>query len=561
MLGLARLSSPRRLKSFGRRRLRRGAISRLALVAVALSATAGGAGFYAFRARQGDSGAESVIYQPVKLGRYRHTVVDRGELTSSSNIEVRCYVKGRNTTGTAILQIVPEGTMVKAGDLICKLDSSALDQERVQQEILVNTSNATMIQSKNVFDLAVIAKEQYLGGEFKELEETVLAEVLVAEENVRRAEQVLEYSERMAARGYVTRTQLEADQFALENMKTQLRVAETKLQVLREFTRRKMLTQLESDIRTAEATFLANKATYELDVANLKEIEEQVAYCTITAPSDGQVVYATSQGRRDDDDPVIEEGTLVRERQVIVRLPDPSKMQVEAEINESRITLVKNEMDALIRIDAFPDLALRGKVVRVNEYPTPDRWSSTNKTYSVHVAVMEEFPGLRPGLTAEVEILVEELDDALQVPVQAVVQNGADFFCLTRKDSSLIAKPITISSSNEKYVVVSQGLESSDVVALNARRHWEAAVKPEGFDSPAQGGGPAERIAGENGPSRRPGAQSGPRAFNGRTTSAPASPTAVATAETASDASTSGPTAETATAAAPTSGSTTSAAQ
>lgn len=512
-------------------RSRCGAIPRFVLPAL-LVIGAGGGGLYYAQQRGAAADSESIIFQPVKQGRYLHTVVDRGELVSSSNVEVRCYVKARNTTGTAILEIVPEGKIVSAGDLICKLDSSVLDQERVQQEILVNTSKATMIQSKNLFDLAEIAKDQYLGGEFKELEETVLAEVLVAEENVRRAEQVLEFSDRMAARGYVTRTQLEADQFALENMKTQLRVANTKLHVLREFTKRKMLTQLESDIRTAEATYLANKATYELDLAKLNEIEQQIAFCTITAPTDGQVVYATSQGRRDDDDPVIEEGTLVRERQVIVRLPDPTKMQVEAQINESRITLVKEDMDALVRIDAFPDVVLQGRVARVNEYPTPERWGSNNKNYEVQVEVLDQFAGLRPGLTAEVEILVEDLDSALQVPVQAVVQRGEEFFCLTQSPSGLIAKPIQISSSNEKYVVVEQGLSAADVVALNARLHWDAAVKPDA---------PAEKAKPETGDSTqvvRGGKRGGdaPRAFSGRTPSVAATPVASQTASQPSEA-------------------------
>ena len=496
---------------------RRGAIARFLLPSLLVVATAGG-GFYYANQRSGAAAAESIIFQPVKQGRYLHTVVDRGELTSSSNVEVRCYVKGRNTTGTAILEIIPEGTVVAAGDLICKLDSSALEQERTQQEIIVNTSKATMIQSKNVFDLAEISKEQYLGGEFKELEETVLAEVLVAEENVRRAEQVLEYSQRMAARGYVTRTQLEADQFALENMKTQLRVANTKLQVLREFTKRKMLTQLESDIRTAEATYLANKATYELDLANLNEIEQQVAYCTITAPTAGQVVYATSQGRRDDDDPVIEEGTLVRERQVIVRLPDPTKMQVEAQINESRITLVKEDMTALIRIDAFPDVVLQGRVAQVNDYPTPERWGSSSKNYAVQVEVLEQFQGLRPGLTAEVEIQVEDRVSALQVPVQAVVQRGKEFFCLTQGPNGLVAKPVQISSSNEKYVVIEDGLSPADVVALDARRLWDAAEKPGGDPQDAPKGDaddPSQVARGDRSTTARANAGS-PRALSGR---------------------------------------------
>ena len=64
----------------------------------------------------------------------------------------------------------------------------------------------------------------------------------------------------------------------------------------------------------------------------LQEIEEQIAKCTILAPQDGQVVYANESDRRGNSEVIIEPGVAVRERQVIVRLPNPEYMQVAAKI-------------------------------------------------------------------------------------------------------------------------------------------------------------------------------------------------------------------------------------
>ena len=424
----------------------------------------------------------NLVSHVVRREPFTLKVVDRGELTSSSNVEVLCEVKSRNTAGTAIIEIVPEGTYVQPGDIICKLDSSALMQEAMQQESLANTSLAVMIQSKNLLELAQITRDQYLGGDYKQLEETALAEILVAQENLRRAQQVVEFSTRMAERGYRSKIQLEADRFAHEKAKTDLKVAETKLDVLQNFTKKKSLTQYESDIRTAEAKTKADEATYNLEHQKYLDLKQQVEVCTIRAPQAGQVVYASSQGWRDEDEPVIKAGTLVRERQVIVRLPDPKRMQVEAQINEARVALLRSDMPAIVRVDAFPDARLRARVTRVNEFPEPERWNSTNKRYLTFIEVLDEYPGIRPGLTAQVEVIVSEQPAVLQVPVQAVVQHAGQHYCVVREGEAVRAKAVLLGDSNEKHVIVEEGLEEGEVVAINSRQFWELAAKTSSID-------------------------------------------------------------------------------
>ena len=444
------------------------------------------AGWFGYAQLRPSAGAKAfltdIVPHEVKQEPFTLTVVDRGELTSSSNVEVLCEVKSRNTAGTAIIEIVPEGTYVEPGDIICKLDSSALTQEAMQQESLANTSLAVMIQSQNLLELAQIAHDQYLGGDYKQLEETALAEILVAEENLRRAQQVVDFSERMAERGYRSKIQLEADKFALEKAKTDLKVAETKLDVLQNFTKKKSLTQFKADIRTAEAKFKADEATYKLELQKYQDLKQQIEVCTVRAPQAGQVVYASSQGWRDDDEPVIKAGTLVRERQVIIRLPDPKRMQVEAQINEARVALLKTDMPAYVRVDAFPDARLRARVTRVNEFPEPERWNSTNKRYLTFVQVLDEYPGIRPGLTAQVEVIVSEQPSVLQVPVQAVVQHAGQHYCVVRQGDSLSARPITLGDSNEKQVIVKGGLKPGEIVAINSRRFWEVAARASSID-------------------------------------------------------------------------------
>lgn len=417
-------------------------------------------------------------------GEFVHVITDRGNVESANNVEIRCEVKSKGSGGSTILEIVPEGTNVQRGDVLVKLDSSALENERVNQQIVCNNSEATAIQARNVYETALIAKREYTEGTYQRDVQMIESEVFVAEENLRRAEEYLQYSERLAARGYIPALQLEADRFAVEKARKDLESAKTKLDVLQQFTKEKMGKQLESDIRTAEAKLKAAEASHQLDIDQLAFVEEQIAKCVIRAPEEGQVVYANVIGYRGTKEVMIDAGETVRERQVIIRLPDPKRMQVAAKVNEAKVALVAVGMPATVRLDAFPDMELKGTVEKVNEFPLPTSMFGSNvKEYETIVRIHEPKsglpPGLRPGLTAEVHILVERRPGVLQVPVQAIFEHGGKCYCVTGEDGKWSATEVEIGSSNDKFVVISSGLEEGRQIVLNAAAFRDEVDLPE----------------------------------------------------------------------------------
>ena len=100
---------------------------------------------------------------------------------------------------------------MQPGDVLVKLDSSSLETQLMNQQIVCANSKAVVIQAQNVYDTAVIAKREYLEGQYKLDRQTFEHKIIVAEENLRRAVDYLKYSERLAAKGYVTAAQLEGD--------------------------------------------------------------------------------------------------------------------------------------------------------------------------------------------------------------------------------------------------------------------------------------------------------------------------------------------------------------
>ncbi len=478
---------------------RRGRAVVLLLVAIALlAAPAGGYYWYTRQETKRSSALDRVIAQPVKRELFLHRISQRGEVESASNVDVYCQVKssGQGNAGVAILDVIPEGTQVKKGDKLATLDASALEKERIAQQILCNTSEALLIQSTNLHETAKIALQEYRDGTFVQTEQTILGEIFVAEENLRRAEGFLRYSEELAAKNFYTTQQLEADRFAVDKAKNDLDTAKTKLRVLRDYTKLKTINQLEADIKTTAAKMRTDQSTFELDQQKLAEIDAQIAKCTIYAPTDGQLVYNNDDDEWDDTPTIIQPGALVRERQIVFKLPDPMQMQVKAKVNEANVNRVRIGMPATIKVDAFPDVQLQGIVTKMNDYPEPSGWRGSNvKEYAAFVKILEPPPGMRPGMTADVSILVEELPDALQVPVQAVIEQDGRHYCLMKGANRLEAREVLLGSTNDKFLVVQDGLTEGDSVLLNPRVYLKEVELPA---SP-----PAEATAGLNRPTAK----------------------------------------------------------
>jgi len=458
-----------------RPRSRGNAILLILAVMVVVAMVAGGIYFFM---RSENASGEGPLVKEVKLGPFDHIVLEQGEVESSSNIEIRCEVKSRNTSGTQIIWVVPEGTHVKKADVLVRLDSSALERERDQQQISCNSSEAVMINAQNVYEAALVSKVEYLEGAYKQEEQAANSEQFFAEQNLRTAELLYRSAERLAAKGVISPFQLEGDKFAIDKAQAELAKAKTRLHVLQQYTKPKMLKQFDADIATANAKWNAEKSSHDLEKKKLKDILDQIVKCEIKAPADGQVVFANVASNRGggSGEFVVEAGVNVREGQTILKLPDPTQMQVKAKINESRVTLVRAGMPVLVRLEAFGDRISQGEVTKVNPYPEPGSWfSSQVKEYATYVKITDPPEGIRPGLNAEVRVFVEQIPEVLQVPVQGIFEHGPDFYSVVRKSAEgqplkHELRKIKVGSSNDKFVTIKEGLKEGEEVMLDARK-------------------------------------------------------------------------------------------
>jgi HlyD family secretion protein len=457
----------------------------------------------------GSDDAAQMTAQKVGRGRLLVTVTEDGNLESASNVEVRCQVAG----GGTIIWIIPDGSMVEAGQELVRLDQSVIEDQLNTQKINYEKAVATKIQADEDYAAASISVKEYEEGTYLKDLQSAESQIKVAMENMRSAENTLTHTERMFRKGFVTSLQLEADKFAVERAHLDLDAAQTAKKVLEQFTKPKTLKGLQATRDAADARRRSEQAALNLEKDKLDRLQNQLKYSVIKAPQRGMVIYANEMsGRRGfsgNQSSTVEEGGVVRERQSLIRLPDLTKMQVKVTVHESKVELIHPGMPARITVQ---DRQWVGKVVSVANQPEPGNWfMSSIKEYATTVSIEGDTSGLKPGMTAGVEILVSDLRDVLTVPVSAVVeQNGKFSAWVKRKLGPPSHRPLVVGQTNDKLVEIKDGLKETDEVILNPRamiaeaRTGTALTSEDNSDRFGNSASPAGPTASKGNPDDKP---------------------------------------------------------
>jgi len=469
---------------------RRGNTFTFSLVALVVVSGLAFAGWWFLGRGTGDT-TPVFLTNTVVEGAYDYVVIEQGAVESATNTELRCEVRSRSGGGggggggpggggggtggssTTIIDVVPEGTMVKEGDLVVELDDSALKLEQNGQEIQVSNRRLLLAQAKNKLNAAMIVKKEYLQGVFVDQEKLIKSEVFKAEQTLRTAEQGLKSAKELAAKNIITGLQLEAAQFVVDDAKNLKDAAENRLKTLRELTKERTVSDHDANIKSAEADVEAQELSLKLELEKLQDIQDQIKKCKIYAAKPGQVVYANEYDMwrsSSSSQFVVTPGAMVRERQVIIRLPNADDMQIKATVNEARVTLIRPGLPVTIRVDALKDTVIEGVVTKVNQYAEPSgRSTATIKKYATLIKILNPVPELRVGMNAEVRIHVERKPSALQVPVQALAEVKGHYFTLVWNGDDYETREVKIGSSNDKVATIESGLSKNEVVVMNPR--------------------------------------------------------------------------------------------
>lgn len=416
--------------------------------------------FYAGGSREVAAGVLTAAVQKAEL---LITVTEDGNVESANNIELKCKVPGPIT----ILEIVPDGSHVKQGDLLVKLDSSSIEDAVLAQEIAVAKAEAAKIASEKDFAAAKIAVAEYEQGSFRRDLRRAEADIIIAKQNLSTAENQLRYSSNMHRKGYVTQLDVESKQFALEQARLDVEVAELTRDVLEKFTKAKTLEELKSKRDSAQALMNSEVASFAKESNQLKRLQDQLADCVIAAPADGMVVYANDKTNPWQQGPKVDLGAQVNQFQAVVRLPDLKNIQVRALVHETKVDQLRPGMRARVKIQ---DRAFQGELTSISNQPEAANWFQGNvKEYATLIKIDGEPEDLKPGMTAELEILVSRKKDVLQVPVQCVVERGGKFRAYVKTPAGIEPRDLVLGGTNDTVLEIVDGVKEGEQVLLNPR--------------------------------------------------------------------------------------------
>ena len=408
------------------------------------------------------AGDDYQVFNAVK-GPLTVTVTEDGNVESGNNVTIKCRVEG----GASILEIVEDGAIVEAGDQLVKLDDASITDNINAQKIAMGKAESAKISAEAKVKVAQINVEEYLKIFEKDLKDQE-SNIVIAEENLRSSQNSLEYSERMFQRGYISQLELESSQFAVRRSDLELTSAKTAKEVMEMYTKQKTLTDLESQVAIAATGLKSELAAYALETSKLKRLEDQLENCLIIAPNAGMVVYANKQGRFGSQGVMIEEGSTVRQLQDILWLPDLENMQVKVKVHETKVEDLKVGMRASILIQGSQ---LQGQVQRISNQPESTSWFQGNIKEYATIVKIDGAPGdLKPGMTAEVEIRVESLEDVVKVPLSSVVEEKGKYHCFIQTaDGATEKRTVEVGLSDETFVQVKDGINEGDAVIRNPR--------------------------------------------------------------------------------------------
>ena len=188
------------------------------------------------------------------------------------------------------------------------------------------------------------------------------------------------------------------------------------------------------------------------------------------APRPGLVVYSMTGDI--ENQKKIAVGMTPFEGQELMYLPDISSMMVDTEISEVDLARVTIGLPVELRLDAYPDAVFKGEVIYIADLAKRKLSRITGKAtaakvFDVTIKVVEQDKRLKPGLTATLDILVDQFDASLSIPLEAVFVDDQDQTIAYVKNGGRIeVRRIALAESNDRVAVVKDGLQEGEIVLL-----------------------------------------------------------------------------------------------
>lgn len=434
-------------------------LSRKHALAAGLAGSVLAAGLLGLRGSPADDSAFTWV---VDRGDLVAELVEAGTLRAARSLTYRSPVNGRELE---IVQLTEEGSRVVEGDVLARLETRDLEADLRQAES--NVQDVAL--ARQVADLELLEAtaelESTRDGEGALTLEESRANLTLTEKKVDRLQREVRNLEPLLERGFITGEELERSQAELEAAEAELTIARRRARVLVEQTH--PVGQRRAELQLAQKRAQRDAVNRRLVAARRRvaEIGGLIERCTIRARGPGLIVHeefmASSPRRK------VRIGDRVTPSQGIVRVVEVSRMLVDTSVPERSVHRVHPGQPVTVRLEAFPDLALSGRVASIGVLAriARERMVET-KRFDVTVELDPAAAELRPEMTARVDIRVGERRDVVRLPVNALFERDGMTMVNALRGGRAELRQVELGEQNRQFAEVVAGVGEGDRVLI-----------------------------------------------------------------------------------------------
>lgn len=416
--------------------------------------------------------------------------------------------------GLDIIEAVADQTPLVKGDLIVAFSDENYFDELEDMDIKIEEGEKNLMlleqdyQMKIADSVSLIKKasdtrrvaveslEQYRNEDAPLTKKNLMLAIRSARQNIEDEEQVLSDLKGnllSASMGDETaqekiEKQIETSEEKLENLENNEDKAVYNFRIFKQYTYPQKSRELERDLVKAEMDLqkqLVNAAAQRVQLerkinsqkrvlATLSrqrdDLLENISMLKVTAPVDGVISYGNPDPRRRrQQQKEIVEGTAMKASELIGSIPDLSQLIVNLDVPESARSKVDVGLRAEMRIKALPNIRLSGEVTKVSDLASHlVFWDRTSpKIYPTVISIEQTYPELRPGMTVEVDMISDQIQDVLFVPVEALYAKEGDILCQVKKAVGSEVRKVKTGRSSDSFVEILDGLKAGERILLS----------------------------------------------------------------------------------------------
>jgi RND family efflux transporter MFP subunit len=405
-------------------RIRQLWIQRKAMVVVALLSMGSGAVLGAVRY---SNRFPAIPTFEVKRGEFIDSVQFRGEVKAMKSVTISAPAEAGDLE---IVKIAADGTQLKQGDTIVEFDKTKTEQELAQYRSTLKSAQAEIEQARAQARL-------------KEEEDVTVA---------------------MKARYDVEAAKLDASK---QEIVSRIEGAEAKLKVAdAEQKLHEMEEKLKSDRAVNKATIESKTQASKKAAYDVQRAERALTKMILRAPLAGMISLVPVW--RPEGEVPFKPGDRAWPGAPMAELPDVSSLRISARVDETERGRIAIKQLVTAQLDAIPDRQFTGNIEQISTIATIDfsaGWPIP-RNFNLEIALDQADTRLKPGMTAQLTVVVDRVPDALSIPSEASFQKSGQTVAYVWEGSKFQEHAIEIRRRSRNRILVAKGLRAGERVAL-----------------------------------------------------------------------------------------------